>query len=108
MSYEAPAGIASSSLPLTQLSARVDLAERAAALTEKAVVLRREFLAARRDWGVTRASRSWGALPRIVVGAQCPNCRSALMPVPPRTGVLLACPDCGFVAKRDLSGAPHA
>lgn len=108
MSYEAPAGIVSSSLPLTQLSARVDRAERGAALREKAKVLRAEFLAARRDWGVTPSNRSWGALPLIAVGAQCPNCRSALLPVPPRTGVLLACPDCGFVAKRDLSGARRA
>ena len=81
--------------------ARHDLSERLAALKEKAEILRRGFLASPAVGGGASKER-WVALPRLSLGASCPRCGSALRPVPPTTMVLLACPACGFVAKRCL------
>ena len=83
--------------------AHVDLIARGALLKEKTEILRQQYLAARR--GDISSHALWPALTKTPPDAMCPTCQSALTPVPPNTGVLLACPKCGFVARPLVRGS---
>ena len=118
MRHELPNAVDAAVSPSVSFGRQVEFLETFIHLKEKAAVLRRHVLAIDQETSRVRAMRSasagsinssassvitplWRSLQCMAeTAARCPSCRTSLQPFPRSTPVLLACPGCGFVAKR--------